>query len=510
MTRAARRMSAFDLSLVLAMAGCGSAAPLQPSAAPHTGTETTTTSAGVDAPPPPLDSKPSPFPKVLRTTLRNGLRVSVVESRALPIVELRVVIHAGEGFGFPGVSEITAKMLREGGTRAHSASEVVKRIETLGSRVDVAVGPDATRLSMGVVDGQLGAALDILGELLTTPRFDGAELERVKARMTDQAREDARANGMWSAGRLVFHELFPPSSPYASHGVVPSEIARVSGAAVRDFYRRLYVPPNVDVIVAGAVSADDAVKAADRAFGAWRPTTDALPSSNFPAPGAPRMTRVIVVDRPKSVQSDIVVADLVPGRHSSTWPTDRVAIQVFGGGMTGRLFQDVREKRSLAYAASAHPLELANGPQPLLAYVGTRAPETADAVQAVMDNLAGMRASPPTDGEVATARRYLSDIFSVRMETLGAISDMVAQLSELGLPDDYWDSYRAALRGVTTEGADREAAKMFDPDHSLILVVGDQDVVAAPLARFGEVTVVDPEHEFRTLRTLPKTGARSR
>jgi zinc protease len=180
---------------------------------------------------------------------------------------------------------------------------------------------------------------------------------------------------------------------------------------------------------------------------------------------------------------------------------------VFGGGLTGRLFRDVREKRSLAYSASAHPLELAHDAQPLLAYAGTQAPKTAEAVQAVLHTLAGMRTAPPTPDEVMSARRYLSDIFAVRMETLGAIADMVAQLRELDLPDDYWDTYRAGLRAVTTADTDAEAARVFTPDHALIIVAGDADVVADPLTRFGEVTVIDPENDFRVIRRLPRSAA---
>jgi predicted Zn-dependent peptidase len=445
---------------------------------------------------------------VTRSALTNGVRTSVVESRALPVIELRVVVHAGTGFGAPGVSQITAKMLKEGGTRAHTSSEIVERVETLGSSLEVEVGPDATTLSMGVVHGQLDDALAILGEVLRTPRFDARELARVKARMTDQAKDSARSSGIWRARHVLFSALFPASSPYASAGAVSTEIAKVDGAAVRAFYDRFYGPSNVDVIVAGDVEAASAVKAIDKAFGDWKaPVARASAAVEFPQPTAVETTRVIVANRPKSVQSDIVVTQLLPERHSPGWPTERVALQVFGGGLTGRLFEDVREKRSLAYSATGYPLELAHGAQPLFAYAGTQAPKTAEAVQAILDDLTSMRGSPPTDQEVADARRYLSEIFAVRMETIGAISDMVAQLRELDLPDDYWETYRMALRAVTTAEVDAESAKMFAPDHALIVVAGDGDVIGDSLARFGDVTVVDPEHDFRVLRTIPKQTA---
>ncbi len=510
-----RDLASLASFVAMALGGCRpvQAVPPKPPPAfqPSVPPLTAAPAARKETPPPPLDAKPSPFPAVAKTTLENGLRVSLVQSRALPVIELRVLVHAGAGYGPPGVSEITAKMLKEGGTRAHTSGEIVKAIEMLGSNLDISVGPDATSLSMGVVRGQLGKALDILGEVLTTPRFDVSELSRVKTQMTDQAQDNARSSGTWSANRALFHALFPGASPYATYGLVPEEIAKVDGAAVRAFYTQLYAPPNVEIIVVGDVEADSVNQAIEKTLGHWKsPVPHPFAPNAFPPPTEPERTRVIVANRPKSVQSDIVVSQLLPERHSPSWPADRVSLQVFGGGLTGRLFQDVREKRSLAYSASARPLELAHDAQPLFAYAGTQASKTVDAVQAVLDTLASMRASPPTDDEVATARRYLSDIFAVRMETIGAIADMVAQLRELELPDDYWDTYRSALRSVTTADADAEAARVFTPEHALIIVAGDADVVADGLTRFGDVTVVDPEHDFSVLRSLPKSSTSAR
>jgi zinc protease len=498
-------------AFALALTACGSAPPPPPAPAPPPSAPSPAPAPAAAAPareqaPGPLAAKASPFPPVAKRTLPNGLRVSVVESPALPVLEVRVVVHAGTGYGAPGVGEITARMLKEGGTRAHTSSEIVKRVETLGSSLVVSAGPDSTVLSMGIVRGQLEEALDVLAEVVRTPRFDPAELTRVKAQVTDQAQDSARSKGTFSANRVLFHALYPAASPYAVYGVVPAEVAKVDGAAIREFHKRFYLPANVDLIVGGDVVADGAAKAVEKVFGDWKGGAAGPTPPEFPPATPPDTTRVIVANRPKSVQSDIVVVQLLPDRHAPSWPIDRVAIQVFGGGLTGRLFQDVREKRSLAYSASARPIELAHDAQPLFTYAGTQTAKTADAVQGVMENVAGMRTSPPTEDEVAAARRFLSDIFAVRMETIGSIADMVAQLRELDLPDDYWDTYRTAIRAVATADVVAEAAKVFNPDHALIIVAGDADVVAEPLTSFGDVTVVDPEHDFRVLRTLPKSA----
>jgi len=96
----------------------------------------------------------------------------------------------------------------------------------------------------------------------------------------------------------------------------------------------------------------------------------------------------------------------------------------------------------------------------------------------------------------------LSDVFAIRMETIGSIADMIAQEIVFGLPDGYWDAYRAALRATDAVQVDASAAKIFRPEQALLVVAGDAEIIAPVLSRFGEVTVVDPEQEFRAVRTL--------
>jgi predicted Zn-dependent peptidase len=398
-------------------------------------------------------------------------------------------------------------MLKEGGTRSMTAAQLASRVDSLGSSLDVVETADATTAAMSAMRGQLGDALGILAEVVQAPRFDATELGKLKARKTDEAQDAARSSGQWAISRLMARTLYPASSPYASSGLVPSVIAKVDGAAVRAFHARFYRPKNVEVVLAGDLDAEGARAAVEKAFGGWKGAAgpDAA-KVEFPEPAPVGPTRVIVSHRPKSVQSDCVVTELLPERHAAAWPTIKVALQVFGGGQTGRLFLDIREKRSLAYRADGAPVELAHGALPLYAYAGTQAPKTADAVQGLLDDLAGMKTTPPTDDEVATARRYLSDVFAIRLETVGAIADHVARLRELDLPDDYWDTYRAALRTVATADVDDQSAKTFSADHALILVAGDADVIAQPLARFGEVTVVDPERDLAVIRTIPKAS----
>jgi zinc protease len=455
-----------------------------------------------ESPPPSGATKASPFPAVGHAKLANGMELAVVTSRALPIVQMRLLVRAGSGAGkAPGIAELTAQMLKDGGTRAMSSAELLRRVETLGANLSVSTDFDGTVLSMGVTKDMLDEALSLLSQVVREPRFDESELRKLKARTTDEAEDAARSNGTWTASWLVFRELFGEAHPYGTYGLLPSQIAKVTSAHIRDFHRRFFVPKAATLVLAGDIDDAAAKAAAEKTFGAW--TGGEPPKVDVPPIRALDKTRVIVAHRKRSVQSDVLVAMIAPPRKSEEWAHVRVANQVLGGGVASRLFADVREQRSLAYRTNAQVLELSRGEQPLVLYAGTQTDKTQEALAGLLENAAKMTSAPPTAEETATARRYLSDVFAIRMETIGAIADMVVTQESFGLPNGYWDVYRKAIRATEPADAARAAKKMYASGNALVVISGDADVVAPALAKTYEVTVVDPEQEFKVLKTLP-------
>ncbi len=454
-----------------------------------------------ESPPAASAAKESPFPKVTRTKLANGLDVAVTEAHALPIVQIRVLVHAGTGYGAgAGVAELTAQMLKDGGTRTMTSAQLLNRVESLGASLSVDTGFDASTFGMAVTKDHLAEALTLLGELVRDPRFDEGELKKLKARATDEADDNARSNGTWTATRVLFRELYSPTNPYATYGLAPAEIAKLTSPALKDFHHRFYVPKNVTVVLAGDVDAS-AEKLVETKFGDWKGGEP--PKLEFPGAIAAKSRRVVIADRPKSAQSDVFVVNLAPERKTPNWPAVRVANQVLGGGVASRIFTDVREQRSLAYSARSQIIELSHGAQPFVAYAGTATPKTALAVQGLLDNLEKLRKEGLNATETETARRFLSDIFAIRMETIGSIADLIVQADTLGLPDGYWDSYRSAVRSVNAPEASLAGATLVNPDAALIVVAGDAEVIAPALSHFGEVTIVNPEQDFKTTKSLP-------
>jgi predicted Zn-dependent peptidase len=502
------RFSPLACALLIACGGAQEASPppvAPPSGAPQAPVAGAASPSTREQPPSSGAQRPSPFPAVAQATLANGVAVDTVEVRSLPIVQIRVVVGAGSGYGRPAVAELTAMMLKEGGTRSLRSAELLERIEALGASLQVDTSFDATTLSMGVLREHLDEALALLGEVVASPRFDEGDFKRLRARQVEEAADRARSSGAFTATRVLFAELYGKESPYGTFGALASEVKAVTSANIRDFHKRYYVPKNTAVIVVGDVDGPTAKARVEKAFGGFRGAEP--PQMAFPTASIAAKRRVVIAHRPKSAQSDVFIASLGPERTTSSWPSVRVVMQVLGGGPASRLFMDVREQRSLAYSARASVVELAHGPQPVLASVGTQTPKTALAVEGVLENLERIQTQPLGGDETVGARRYLSDIFAIRMETIGSIADLVAQQRILGLPSGYWDTYRAALAKVEPAEASALAKTLVAPKDALIVVAGDADQIAEPLRRFGEVAVLDPENDFRVLRTLPMAEA---
>jgi predicted Zn-dependent peptidase len=120
-----------------------------------------------------------------------------------------------------------------------------------------------------------------------------------------------------------------------------------------------------------------------------------------------------------------------------------------------------------------------------------------------------MAGGSPPDAEVAMASRYLSDSFLFRTETLGAVADLTVKLAVLGLPDDYFDSYRRSLRMLDVPTVTSAAQRYYTFKHPLIIVAGDASKLAKPLSHFAKVQIVDPGKDFSSGKMLPKDESAS-
>jgi predicted Zn-dependent peptidase len=490
--------------------GCASSPANQPSAPP---------APAAEAPPPapvprdPLAEAPPagitpsvPFPPIQHAELDNGLDLAIVARRGFPVIDVRLVVGSGQATDAerPGIAAFTGDLLKDGGAGRFSSRELVERAETLGSSLAISTDRDATRIGLSVTSGDLDPALEIVAALAMKPRFVADEFEKLKNREIDRVKGRSRTSPSWLASMVLYRELYElPTSvhPYARYDALPDEIKEIRLEECRRWQKTHIVPENATLVVTGDIEPSTVVQAAQRWFGAWKGARPAPPS--FSSPFANESLRLFVVDRPSSAQSLVLVGVRGPERRSPDYPALMAANQVLGGGVAGRLFLDVREKRSLAYSTGSSVEEPAHGGMPLVLSAGTRTAKTAETVEALLENLERIGSGTPTLDEVERATRYLSDSFLFKMETAGALSDLTARLVVLGLADESYDEYRRAVRDLVPESIAAVASRYYKKNGAIVVVAGDAATIAKPLARFAAVKVVDPE-KFTIRETIPK------
>jgi predicted Zn-dependent peptidase len=498
--------------LTMSCGGASSQAPAAPAPAPPlaplpTLSSTAASPAPTDAPPPPGIAPDWKFPAIKDQPAKNGLLVRLVERHTLPVVELELVVQSGSAADGdkPGLAVVAGELLKAGGAGKWTSRALLDAAESLGSSLEVMTDRDSTRITMAVTKDHFGEALDVLAALAVKPRFDAAEFQKLKRREIDRVSSLTRTNAGWVASMVLYRELFQipaGAHPYAHYDATPKELETIRLQDCVAWHKRQVTPKNAFLVVAGDVDEKSASEQVERAFGAWkgeRPDTPALT-----APMAPAALSIFLVDRPSSPQAEVYVATLGPERQSPEWPALRTTNQILGGGVAGRLFLDVREKRSLAYRTRSSTDALAHGPTPVVLTAGTQTAKAGLALEALLQHFDAIGKSAPTDDEVSIATRYLSDVFLVGVDTVGSIANLTTDLGIFGLPPDYYDTYRTAVRGITKEAVAALGNHYFQPGKALVVVSGDAARLGKPLSHFGQVRVVDAEGGFVIKSVLPQ------
>jgi predicted Zn-dependent peptidase len=458
--------------------------------------------------PPPAGVAPDvPFPAISHDKLDNGLELRVVTRKNYPIIELRLVLFSGTASDGkdPGVADMTGEFVKAGGAGPWNAEALAERAESLGSSIDVETGRDATQISLAVTTGDFEAALDLLSAVAQRPRFAPSEFDKLKQRELGRAKSDAKSSAAWAGSMVLYRQLFASSDkthPYSRFDATPAELEKITLESCKRWYQINVTPRNATLVVAGDVDPDVVRAAAKRVFSSWKGDRPKPPL--FDAPATDPESVVWLVDRPRSVQSQVYVAAFGPERSSPSWPAVVTANQILGGGVAGRLFFDVRENRSLAYDTGSTLDESAHGREPLVLSAGTQTAKTGLAVQVLLDNLRRIWTEPPSAAEVGSASRYLSDSFLFRTETVSGVAGLAVKLAVLDLPDDYYDGYRHALQKLDAASVFEAVRNSFQVEHPVIVVAGDASQLAQSLTHFAEVRIVDPVHDFATVQSLPR------
>lgn len=439
------------------------------------------------------------FPAFEQKTLPNGLRVVVIEHRETPAVTVEMLFRAGKAFTPPakaGLSAATAQLLREG-TTTRSAQQVAEAIESVGGTLSTYGSWDSAAALLQVTSDQLDLGLGLLADVMLRPSFPAEEVERWRRQALSALQvqqEDASYLADAVVGRAVYEQGHAYGLPDEG---TPDSVRSLTRDDLVAFHRDHYVANQAILAVVGDVEAADAFARVERAFGAWPRGKEREVS---PVELAPRARpRLLVVDMPDSVQSEIRVGQVGIAFRDPDFFVADVYNAILGGGSSSRLYQEIRHKRGLSYGASSYFLK-ALQPGLFSASASTKTESTVESVEVMLETMRSLQKAPVPAAELEGRKTYLSGVFPLQIETPLGIADKVVEALKYGLGREFIESYRGGIQAVTAEQVRSFAERRVRPESVLVVIVGNAAKFVPDLQKkLGPVEVI-PYQELDLLR----------
>jgi zinc protease len=446
--------------------------------------------AAADELPPLGPERPLPPMEVSESTTPEGLTLWVARRAGLPKASALLVLRGGAGAdpkGLEGMSELLAYTLAEG-TRTRSARQIAEELQAVGAELSADWNPDALFLDASGLSDGTGRMIEVLADLARNASFPDAEVALVKANTIALLAE--RESTPEFIGERAFARALFGAHPYHLTHATRAVIGAVTPEILRREYARRFRPDRALLLVVGDVEVDQVRQIAARAFHGWQaggPAPPLLPAPP-PLPTSP-LRRIVVVDRPGSVQSHIIVGRVAPAESDARFFAALVGSTVLGGMASSRLTANLREDKGYSYTPSSelNTFERA-GMFELVADVRTEV--TAPALVEAFYELDRMWMAPVKPDELARAQRYQTGSWLVRNQAQPALATTLAKSWVLGLGSR--PERVARTQAVTLDSLQRVGEGLFPSQSQTVVVVGDAARIRESLQRLGEVSVVAP------------------
>ena len=347
-------------------------------------------------------------------TLSNGVRVywdPMPESRAASI---GVWVRTGSRFEEAdegGVTHFLEHMCFKG-TTTRSAEEIANEMDFLGGEMNAFTSQEVTSFYATVLTENSRQAGSLLGDLLTNSVFDPVELERERGVVLEElaeSKDDPEDRVMENLFRIYFGD-HPFGAPILG---TEDSIGRFSQKSVREYFKKHYHPGNLFVTIAGNVHWNEVIDTLEKAFQNISLRNKALSSVTPPAPSFSRMEED---DDYEQVHLCIGLRGLPQSHLHQT--ALRVLTTHLGGGMSSRLFQEVREKRGLAYSVFSTPLSFSDGGIVRIA-ASTRPSRREELASVLVEELQRLEKVPLTNSELIRSKNQLKSSLLLGLESAG-------------------------------------------------------------------------------------------
>lgn len=407
-------------------------------------------------------------------TTPQGTRVYFVENHDIPMLDVAVDFPAGSRFDTAtrsGLAALTHTMLDQG-AGGMSDIAIAQRLADVGAVLGGAFDQDRAGVSLRTLSSarERDAALAVLTAVLHKPEFPQAAMQRERARMLAQLRDEESRPGE-IAEKAFYQALYGDRGYGLPVAGTAKGLGTLARADLLAWYRSRYRAGDAVISIIGDMSRADAERLAQRiAAGLPQGMAAVQPAPAEPLPPAQKR-----ISHPSS-QSHVLMGQVGMARSDPDYFALYVGNHVLGGGgFDSRMLDEVRQKRGYAYSAYSYFMPMAQ-PGPLLIGLQTRNSQAEDAMKVARETVAKFVAEGPTEAELTQAKNNLVGGFPLRIDSNRKILDYLRAIGFYRLPLSYLDDWTGAVENVTLEQVRDAFKRRVDPQAlTAVIVGGDAD-----------------------------------
>jgi zinc protease len=430
-----------------------------------------------------------PDAAAMRVKLANGVTAYVAEDKMLPLVNVVVLFRGGQYMeppGKEGLAELTGTVWRTGGAGKLDAKALDEELDFLAAQLSTSVGGVSGRVSLNLLAKDLDRGFALLMDVLREPRFEEGRLAMAKEDMIAEMKrrnDDSESIEDREWDRLVYGDDY-----WLNRLPTKASVDAITREDLVSFQKRLASPANVVVAVAGDFDRRGMIAKLNSTIGAWKPTGTAAPA--VPQPKGSAKPGVYLVNKADVNQGRVSIGHLGARRPVGDEAAIEVANDVLGGGgFTAWMMSKVRSDEGLAYSAYSDYGIGDLYPGTFRAYFQSKSSTCARAAQLTVELIGRITTTEVSPKELASSKNSFIERFPRIFESKLKTVTRYAQDDLVGLPHEYWATYRARMGGVTAPSEEAAARAHLHPDGLIVLVVGNVDDVLKghpdhPEARF--------------------------
>ncbi len=437
------------------------------------------------------------FPEVKEFTLSNGLKVSLVERKSVPVVDMSLMLDAGyaaDQFGLPGLASLTGNMLREG-TKTKTSLQISDMQADLGASVGSRSDLDKTYLSLNALTANFDASLSLFTDVLLNPSFPQKDFDRVKKEQLLSIKQEQAQPvlmGLRILPKLLYGKGHAYSNPFTGSGTEESVNKIVRDDLVK-FHQAWFVPNNATLAVVGDITADELKVKLEKSLAGWK--AKAVQQKNISEVELPSKPAVYIIDKPGSLQSIIFAAEVSPSAKDPDYEPIQMMNKILGGEFTARINMNLREDKHWSYGAFSVNID-AKGPSFFTGYAPVQTDKTKESVMELQKELTQyVNDKPATEAEFNKVRGnsilQLPGTWETNGAVLGSLQDAIKY--NRGIP--YLNNYAAMLQSLQLPNIQNAAKKVIKPGSLAWVIVGDRSKIEKGIQELnlGPIQYIDSE-----------------